>query len=284
LRQARGFLGRERQEWGQILAELEQKRREYERLRAEAARQAEELARAREELERERREFEEKRQAVLIQARREAQALVRRTQAEVKAVWREFRSRLDEEGRRAADRALQAAKQGLEALTPPPEETVVPVAGPKLSHAEPGQWVWIPRLKQRGQVVGPAGSGEAMVMAGNLRLQLPLSELEALAGPQAEAAPGPKAGGSVSVVATREVPPSIMVRGLTTEEALAQVDKYLDEAVLAGLSSVTVIHGKGEGILRAAIHRFLADHPHVKGFRLGGPGEGGIGVTVVNLA
>ncbi|MGB9887273.1 MAG: endonuclease MutS2 [Moorellales bacterium] len=285
LRQARGLLGRERQEWEHILAELERARREYERLRDEAARRAQELLEAQRELERERSQFEEKRQAVLTQARREAQALVRRTEAEVKAVWREFRSRLDEEGRRAADRALQAAKHSLPVLAPP-EEVEPSFTGRPLTRVELGQWVWVPRLKQKGQVTGLGGEGEATVMVGSLRLQLPVSELEVVTEAQGDSAAGRKAKkGSVSVVAaTREVPPSIMVRGLTTDEALAQVDKYLDEAILAGLSSVTVIHGKGEGILRAAIHRFLADHPHVKSFRLGGPGEGGLGVTVVNLA
>ncbi|MCR4420623.1 MAG: endonuclease MutS2 [Clostridia bacterium] len=283
LEQAREFLGPERREWGELLAELEKQRREYEHRQTEAARRAEELERILRQLEREKKEFEVSRQAALAEARREAQALVRRTQGELKTLWRQFRARLDEEGRRAADRAFQVARQELDRLLPEAQEPSVPTGAGPVAAVEPGSWVWVPKLQQRGQIVAKAGSGEVTVMVGNLRLQLPLSELEALPEQKPEAVSRRKETGSVSVVATREVSPSIMVRGLTTEEALAEVDKYLDEAVLAGLSSVVVIHGKGEGILRAAIHRFLADHPHVKSFRLGGPGEGGIGVTVVNL-
>ncbi len=74
------------------------------------------------------------------------------------------------------------------------------------------------------------------------------------------------------------------MRGLYADEAKLQVEKYLDDACLAGLSKVYLIHGKGTGSLRAAIHRDLKGHSRVKSFRLGEQGEGGYGVTVVELA
>ena len=70
---------------------------------------------------------------------------------------------------------------------------------------------------------------------------------------------------------------------MTTEEALAELDKYLDDATLAGLPRVTVIHGKGTGTLRRAVHDHLAHHPEVASYRLGGDGEGGSGATIVEL-
>jgi DNA mismatch repair protein MutS2 len=79
------------------------------------------------------------------------------------------------------------------------------------------------------------------------------------------------------------VPLSLSVRGETVDEALLVVDRYLDEAVRAHLPQVTVIHGKGTGRLRKAIHDFLRGHPHVKHFRLGERGEGDAGATVVTL-
>jgi DNA mismatch repair protein MutS2 len=81
----------------------------------------------------------------------------------------------------------------------------------------------------------------------------------------------------------RAVPLSLSVRGQTVDEALAEVDRYLDEATLAGLEQVTLIHGKGTGALRRGIAQFLRGHPHVRAFRGGGAGEGGEGVTVVEL-
>lgn len=287
IQRARELLGAEQRELGQVLASLERERQEYRRLHAEAAKSWQELEKTRRELAREQREFEDKRQEILQQARREAQAIIKRAQAEAKAILREVRATLDAEGRKAADRALQKAQEALRRLG----EEVAPVAAteprprslPPLERAEPGQWVWIPRLKQRGQIVARGEGGNVQVMVGNLRLHLPLAELEALPEEEKPAQAGPPAG-AVAVVTQGEVAPSLMVRGLTTEEALRRVDKYLDEAILAGLSSVVVIHGKGEGILRAAIHKYLASHPHVKSYRLGGQGEGGAGVTVVNLA
>jgi DNA mismatch repair protein MutS2 len=70
---------------------------------------------------------------------------------------------------------------------------------------------------------------------------------------------------------------------LTLDEAILEVDKYLDEAVLAGLHEVSLIHGKGTGALRRGLNEYLKTHPQVVGFRLGGEGEGGSGVTVVSL-
>jgi len=80
------------------------------------------------------------------------------------------------------------------------------------------------------------------------------------------------------------VPPSLSVRGSTVDDALLDVDRYLDEAVRARLPQVTVIHGKGTGRLRKALHDFLRGHPHVRQFRLGERGEGDEGATVVTLA
>lgn len=279
---AREMLGRDHKELGSLLAELERETREYRRLREEAARKLEELAKEAEALRRRAEEEERKRERLLLEARQEARSLVRRAQAEVKAIVRELRARLDEEGRRAADRVAQKAQEELRRLVPEAEEPVQ-VANAPMATAEPGQWVWVPRLGQQGQILALHGNREAEVLVGSMKLRLPTAELEALAepGPERKAA---KTAGSVFVQADTQISPSIMVRGLTAEEAVARVDKYLDEAVLAGLSTVVVIHGKGEGILRRVIHEYLKNHPRVKDYRLGNPGEGGAGVTVVSLA
>ena len=75
----------------------------------------------------------------------------------------------------------------------------------------------------------------------------------------------------------------VHLRRLTVDEALFKLDKYLNDAFMAGLWQVRVVHGKGTGTLRQAIHRALVKHPLVKSYRLGGYIEGGAGVTIVNL-
>ena len=73
------------------------------------------------------------------------------------------------------------------------------------------------------------------------------------------------------------------VLGMQLEEALMEVDMFLDRSIMAGVPSVTLIHGKGMGVLRSGIHNMLRKHPHVKAFRQGKYGEGENGVTVVEL-
>ena len=76
----------------------------------------------------------------------------------------------------------------------------------------------------------------------------------------------------------------IRLRHLTVDEALFRLDQYLHDAFMSGLIQVRVVHGKGAGTLRQAIQKVLAKHPLVKSYRIGGYGEGGIGVTIVQLA
>jgi len=75
----------------------------------------------------------------------------------------------------------------------------------------------------------------------------------------------------------------LRLRRLTVDEALWQLDQYLNDAFMAGLSSVRIVHGKGTGKLRHAVHESLAKHPLVKSYRLGDYGEGDYGVTIVEL-
>ncbi len=76
----------------------------------------------------------------------------------------------------------------------------------------------------------------------------------------------------------------LRVRHLTVDEASFRLDQYLNDAFMAGLPSVRIVHGKGTGTLRQAVHEMLAKHPLVKSFRLGDYGEGDYGVTIVELA
>ena len=79
------------------------------------------------------------------------------------------------------------------------------------------------------------------------------------------------------------ISPEINLLGKTVDEAVAELDKYLDDASLAHLSSVRIVHGKGTGALRTGIHKYLKRQKHVKSFRLGAFGEGDAGVTIAEL-
>jgi len=76
----------------------------------------------------------------------------------------------------------------------------------------------------------------------------------------------------------------VHLRRLTVDEAILKLDRYLNDAFMAGLCQVRIVHGKGTGTLRQAVWQELAQHPLVKSYRVGGYGEGGVGVTIVDLA
>jgi DNA mismatch repair protein MutS2 len=154
----------------------------------------------------------------------------------------------------------------------PPEETVLP------GEAEVGDAVWIRGLDTTGQVMTLEGD-TAGVQVGSFGVRVQRSELERRALPEA-AAPE-----SAAVRVGPQPAPSVELdlRGLRVEETLPQVDKYLDDAFLAGMPFIRIVHGKGTGALRQAVRDQLRSHPLVKSYRPGERGEGGSGVTVAYL-
>ena len=120
----------------------------------------------------------------------------------------------------------------------------------------------------------------AQLIAGAMKLSVPLEKLISTSKKAKVAEPVIDTAGSIRY---ERVPSSLMVRGMNVGEALPLVAGYLDRAMRAGYSSVIVIHGRGEGILRREIHSLCASLKYVSDYRLGDSGEGGYGVTVVSF-
>ncbi|HEX6989030.1 MAG TPA: endonuclease MutS2 [Bacillota bacterium] len=157
-----------------------------------------------------------------------------------------------------------------------------------------GEWALIRPLRQAGRIVEEAGGNTFVLDTGRWRIRVAAADLEPAppgaegdpgAGPAADlAGPPPDARPTASALnKTGQVSPEISLRGMRVDEALPRLDKYLDDAVLAGLPEVRVIHGKGTGTLRSAVHELLRQDPRVESYALAGPGEGSFGVTVVRL-
>ncbi|MGI9950991.1 endonuclease MutS2 [Moorellaceae bacterium AZ2] len=284
---AKGFLSEEQKQVGQMIRSLEEDRRASE----QALRDAEALRREAQQLRQQReKEMEEacRRAAEMMEkARAEAQSIVRRARTEVRELMKRLEQALAEEQRQEKIRALHLARQQLAALSKEVEDKSqayreVPGGAPA-SAVAPGDEVWVVPLGQRGVVLSRSGAeGEVTVQVGNLKVNLKVNELRSLQHGEGKK----KAAGGWKVLSpttATTVKPEIDLRGLTADEACLQTDKYLDEAYLAGLKVVSLIHGKGTGALRTALHIYLRSHPLVKGFRFGGAGEGGSGVTIVEL-
>ncbi len=149
---------------------------------------------------------------------------------------------------------------------------------------EIGDLVYLVSFGQEGTVVTlPDGAGNLTVKAGILTAKTNVSNLRLLGKPKAEKKKQKAAVSSVKTQIAMQFKVELDVRGMTGDEGWFAVDKYLDDACLAGVASVRIIHGKGTGALRAALHSRLRADKRVDSYRLGVYGEGDAGVTVVTL-
>ena len=157
-----------------------------------------------------------------------------------------------------------------------------------------GARVFVKPLSREGTILTePDAKGRVEVVVGALKVEVsagdlldPDAEKGKESGGKDERKPGETAGSEKARLfeyEAKEIPVEIDVRGMTAEDAWETVDKYLDDVALYGYDSVRVIHGKGKGILSKRIREMLTSHPRVKRHRFGELGEGGTGVTVVEM-
>ena len=221
-------------------------------------------------------------------ARKQARDLVQKVQNEAYALTDELRRLQKEEKASAAQRAIRAreiARKDTEkimagAASRQPVESYVP-----LKDVQVGQEVVIAELNQAAVVMArPDKDGMVEVRAGILKTKVPLSGLKApdkLAKPKEK--PVRRSHTRVQLDHDRKASMELNLLGYTVEEAIGEVDRFLDGALMRGQHTVYIIQGMGTGALRAGIQKHLRTHRQVKSFRLGGYGEGGAGVTVVEL-
>jgi DNA mismatch repair protein MutS2 len=272
--QARSLLTTEDRRVEDLIAKIEQAQREAEELRRKAAEEEQRATELRRQLEQEWAELERELEDMRSRAVHEAKAIVERAEREATDVIQQLRSLRAN----VKDHELVELRKRLEAAVPEERRPRVRRAS-TTSDIPVGAEVKVLSLGQKGEVVERSEDGESYtVQLGLLKMKVPKSDLELVKSPQPKA---PTA--SFRRGLPKSVPLQLDIRGQTVEEAMPVVDKYLDDAVVQGLARVTIIHGKGTGALRDGIRRHLSNHPHVKSWAPGGPGEGGDGATVVEL-
>ena len=174
------------------------------------------------------------------------------------------------------------------------EKLAVKEAPPKahrasdISEFKDGIYVRILSMNLTGTVVGtPNTKGEVTVAVGSLTTKAKINNLEIITDykePE-ESKPGKSSTGQgrIKMSKSASISPEINLLGCTVDEAVARLDKYLDDAYISKLSQVRIVHGKGTGALRAGITAYLKGIPYIKNFRLGEAGEGDAGVTIVEF-
>jgi len=144
-----------------------------------------------------------------------------------------------------------------------------------------GDEVTILSLNRQGELVAKNKNGEWSVALGMMKMNIKESDLQYIG--KAKKKKEPSAKSRVSVKKSAHVGIQLDLRGERYEDAMAMLDKYFDDVLLAGYQNFTVIHGHGTGALRKGVHEYLRKNRHVADFRFGGAGEGGTGATVVEL-
>jgi DNA mismatch repair protein MutS2 len=219
------------------------------------------------------------RDSILGEARAEARRELNQVHQEIEALRAEMAGRgargtLGDEWLSQARTRLaeQEKKVAPRPPAPRPEEVFLP------GEIAVGDTVWVPGLGTIGQVMSLEGESAA-VQVGSFHVRVQRSDLERRGRPAEAERQAP----SAPRIAHPSPGMELDLRGQRVEEIEPRLDKYLDDAFLAGLPFVHIIHGKGTGALRQAVRNRLQGHPLVKSHRLGEDGEGGTGVTVVTL-
>lgn len=280
---ARGEVKEEDLRVENMIASLEENRlgAEQERETAEKLRRELEALRSRHEAELDK--LEQQRDKRLSKAEDEASAIVAKARSEAEKIIDDLRKLALEEGASVKEHKLIAARKQLDDAEPQRLKKVgtkrQAVKAPRT--IGPGDEVMVYSLNQRGLVVELAGK-EALVQLGIMKMKVRTDDLE-LIGTAPESKPTQRTVANVKRTRDEHVRNELDLRGANLEEALIEVDRFIDEAYLGNLGQVSIIHGKGTGILRTGISDYLRKHKHVKSYRLGNYGEGGNGVTVAEL-
>lgn len=288
---AKSFIEQENVKFEDVIADLETSKKNviYEQERAEQFRkEAESLKK---EVEKQKKKIEDQKEKMLAKAREEAKMIYQKAKEEADAIIKE----INKEARESANRnKLNASRQKLkESLANTDSEINKMLAKRRKTYKaadklEVGDSVYVISFDTHAKVLSlPDENKEVFVQAGIMKFKVPMAELVLDDKAQSENAAQKKNSRGISSKVragkSMAISPEIDCRGQLVEEALGNIDKYIDDAYLAGLKQIMIIHGKGTGALRSAVQEYLRKNPHVKSYRPGTYGEGEMGVTVVEL-
>lgn len=285
---ARIMAGGEHQKFETVLSVMEEHKRASEKERQEAAALRQESVRLRQIIEREKQSWEIKKKDAMIKARAEADELMRQTRLEAEAVIRDLKQHYSTSGASALQESVDSARRKIrEKISElnPLEANEKPVLFETDAAAKvvKGSVVLVANLGQQGTVLSVEGDS-VLVQLGALKMTVARSQCRVLKRSEQKSLEPARKARQLSTEKMQPVAREIDIRGMNNEEASYVLEKYLDDAVLAGLDSVSIIHGKGTGALRKGVQTFLAAHPRVKGISIAEINQGGTGVSVVKLA
>lgn len=288
IERAQNFLEGEDIQFEELLSDIQKNRMLTEKEREEAEKARSEIEKIKESSIEIKQRIEKEKETILNQARQEARRILLDAKREAEEIMEKLKELEKNHKDLIQEHEMIAIKQSIRQKVNELEQHLIEPVFPRNGFAEPpknlkpGDSVMILNLNRKGTVLEtPDKDGQVLIQAGIMKIKMHISQLR-LADEQKDIISSIESS-RYTGIKTGSIRPEIDVRGNNIEEATAKLDKYIDEAVVAGLHEVSIIHGKGTGALRKGIHDFLRPHAHVLSFRLGKYGEGETGVTVVKL-
>lgn len=279
---ANSFLSQDEQQVAQLITGLEEHKQQAELAAHEAELRLAGI------LEQERRfkdkeiELHNREADILRKAKMEAAAIVKKTRIESEALYEKMKEDLKKSDVHSKD--VQANRKRIKNLEERANNNMPSdkFGGDELTKVKVGQKVEIPKLRQRGIVLSePDNKKDVLVQIGVMKITVKLADLRVDTKKDQEE--NTKYNKQFVMKKAKHISPEIDLRGAMVDEAIEELDKYLDDCFLANVKMVRVIHGKGTGALKAGLTPYLQKHRLVESTKMGEFGEGGHGVTVVTL-
>ena len=287
LKEADDLVGKSDKDFEDVLSQLEQQRQQMEVARQEAERLRHETARIKQQSEEFHEQIRREREKAMAEARKEAQQIIEDARITANRVGEELKA-LKKQLQESADTANLNQKQTELRRSLNEAESKLRVGKVEEKRPEPkreilvGDTVELLKLGTKASVIGINKDGTYEIQAGIMKLKAKKSEIYLLENENPYVQKGrPKHSGREMKVAAMN--PEVDLRGMDSVEAICVMDRYLDEAMRSNLKQVRIIHGKGTGVLRKAVHDSLKRNKYVKKYRLGVYGEGEDGVTIAEF-
>ena len=271
-----------------MMTDLETSKRTIEKEREEIAAYKREIEALKMQTRQKQDKLDEQRERILREANEKANAILRDAKDVADETIKNFR-KFGKENISAADMEKERERLRKKIKDTSAASTIKaqkPKKAYKPSDFKLGESVKVLSMNLTGTISSkPDSRGNVTVQMGILRSQVNISDLEIIedVNPYSPKAMKRTSKGKIKMSKSLSVSPEINLLGKTVDEAVSELDKYLDDALLSHLNSVRVVHGKGTGALRKGIHEYLRRQKHVKSYRLAEYGEGDAGVTIVEL-
>lgn len=285
---AKEHLSEQDESFEDLLSDLETSRRTIEKEQAEIAAYKQEIEQLKRDFHSKQERLDARSERIIREANEKANAILREAKEVADETMKQFRkfgkehiSVAEMEKERERLREKIAKTQTNTKLAP-----AKPVKQHKPSDFHLGDSVKVHSLNLTGTVHSlPDAKGNLSIQMGILRSQIHISDLTIIAEPKTmtELQRQRTSSGKMKMQKSMTIGSELNLLGKTVDEALAELDKYLDDAYLSHISPVRIVHGKGTGALRSAIHNYLKRQKHVSSYRLGAFGEGDAGVTIVEF-